>query len=436
MYKQIFQNWGNYSTIEAIAFEEKFEANLQKTIRSVPSLIARGNGRCYGDSSLNDYICSMQQYNKILCFDTEKGIIEAQSGVLLSDLLTLVVPKGYFLFVTPGTKFITLGGAIAADVHGKNHLTEGSFSRYLISFDLLTANAEIITCSKTENATLFWQTCGGMGLTGIILKVTFQLKKIPSAFVQQKSIKVPNLETLLEQFEEHKAACYTVAWLDCLQKGKQLGKGILTIGKHCAIENLTKQQQKQPFALHPPPKYRIPFYLPNLTLNHLTARTFNYLYYLNHWKEEKKDILHYNAYFYPLDAICDWNKLYGRNGFLQYQFVLPIESAKKGLLEILSLLAQRGEASFLAVLKRMGDETSNAVMSFPKNGYSLALDFKVTPSVFVLLNELDQIVAHHGGRIYLAKDARMSADFFHQTYTKKINTDGFFQSLQSKRLQY
>ena len=240
-YKQTVTNWGNFPVVEKEMKSEDSSAKIQKYIRDNHDIIARGNGRCYGDAALSENIFSTKRLNKFISFDRLNGIIECESGVLLSDVLEVIVPQGYFLFVTPGTKFITVGGAIASDVHGKNHHAEGCFSEYVIEFSLMNEKGEILTCSKTENSDKFWSTIGGMGLTGIILSAKFKLKNIESSYIRQESIKAENLDEIFKLFDESESWTYNVAWIDCLQKDKNLGRSIMMRGEHAFKHELPKK---------------------------------------------------------------------------------------------------------------------------------------------------------------------------------------------------
>ena len=428
-------NWGNYPSIEANVTESASVSDISEFVEKQEGLIARGNGRCYGDSSLAKNIFSTLKLNKFLAFDQQNGTIECQSGVLLSDVLNVIVPRGFFLPVTPGTKFITVGGAIAADVHGKNHHCEGSFANHVLHFDLMTADGSVLRCSREENPGFFWQTCGGMGLTGIILSAKFGLKPIETSYIKQLSLKAPDIESVMRLFEESGDHTYSVAWLDCFARKKNLGRSILKLGEHATVSGLPSRLQNVPLSLAPKVGVGIPFYLPAFSINYASVKAFNFLYYFRQLKQRSENFEHFNSYFYPLDGIQNWNRVYGRPGFVQYQFVLPIETSYDGLIDILQKIARSGEGSPLAVLKLFGKQDPNAVMSFPMEGYTLALDFKVKPAVFKLLDELDELVLKYGGRFYLAKDARMSADVFKRSYTKYVSS-GRFSSEQSKRLAF
>ncbi|HEX7870460.1 MAG TPA: FAD-binding oxidoreductase, partial [Chryseobacterium sp.] len=404
---------------------------IKEFVQNHNEVIARGNGRCYGDASLGESIFSTKKLNKFISFDRLNGIIECEAGVLLSDVLEISVPQGYFLYVTPGTKFVSVGGAIASDVHGKNHHSEGCFSEYVIDFKLMTENGEIITCSREENSEKFFATIGGMGLTGIILSARFKLKNIETAYIRQESIKAENLDEIFRLFEESESWTYTVAWIDCLQKGKDIGRSILMRGEHAFSHELPQKFSKNPLRLKKKFSPTVPFYFPGFVLNALTVKIFNFLYYKKQAKKELKNIIDYETYFYPLDAINEWNRIYGKSGFIQYQMVIPKENGKEGMKKILETIANSGNGSFLAVLKLFGKDNSEAYNSFPVEGYTLALDFKVNSKLKKLVSQLDQIVQNFGGRIYLTKDSMSKSSL--TDYLKNVESSKFV-SLQHKRI--
>ena len=433
MPRETVTNWGNFPSVEAEITESTSPPVLAGLIRGSDSVIARGNGRCYGDSSLNDNIISTLKLNRFLDFDNLSGELECESGVLFSEVLDVIVPGGFFLPVTPGTKFITLGGAIAADVHGKNHHRDGTFSRHVLWFDLMTASGEIVRCSRAENAGLFRETCGGMGLTGIILRARFRLRSIETSYIRQRSQKAKNIDKIIELFENAHERSYSVAWLDCSASGPHLGRSILISGEHCVTGDLPPHLVRKPLRARAHSRISIPFFLPAFLLNSTTVKAFNFLYYHRQWNSNSESIQHFDKYFYPLDSIGNWNRLYGRKGLLQYQFVLPMRNSYEGLKEILTLISRSGEGSPLGVLKLFGKENPDAVMSFPLEGYTMAVDFRVSDRVFRLLEQLDELVLKYEGRIYLAKDARMSEHMFHSTYPNAVSSRKF-RSLQSARL--
>lgn len=425
-------NWGIYPIIDANVIElQNYEEAAQK-IATETKVIARGNGRCYGDSALQKTIVSTLRFNKIISFDTDSGVMKCESGVLLSEILKVAVPKGFFLPVTPGTKFITVGGAVASNIHGKHK--SSTFSQYVESFELINENGEILFCSNKNNAEIFRNTMGGMGLTGIIATVTFRLKKIETSYIYQKALKAENLDELLNYLEKYKDYTYSVAWIDCGTQGKAMGRSVLTIGEFAALDELNEKQRKNPLKLHSEKLINVPFMFPSFTLNKFSIQAFNFLYFHKQLSKESDSIIHYNTFFYPLDILDNWNRVYGKNGFTQYQFVIPFERGKEGLKKILQKITQSGSGSFLAVLKTFGESDIQASsLSFPMAGYTLALDFKITPSALKLLDELDKLVLEYGGRLYLTKDVRMSKEMFEKTYNK-FNHAEKFASLQSERL--
>lgn len=431
-YKQEVANWGNFPVVEK---EMKSEDSLSKIIDFVKNhneIIARGNGRCYGDSALSEHIFSTKRLNKFISFDRLNGVIECESGVLLSQVLEVIVPQGYFLFVTPGTKFVTVGGAIASDVHGKNHHAEGCFSEYVLEFSLLNERGEVLKCSRDENKEKFWATIGGMGLTGIILSAKFKLKNIETSYIYQESIKADNLDEIFRLFEESESWTYNVAWIDCLQKDKNLGRSILMRGEHAFKHQISQKQQQNPLELKKGINPSVPFYFPGFVLNNLTVKLFNLLYFNKQRKKTVKNFVHYESFFYPLDIVNDWNKIYGKKGFIQYQMVIPKEKGKEGMRKILETIAKSGNGSFLAVLKLFGKNNPEAYNSFPQEGYTLALDFKVNSKLKKLVAQLDSIVEEYGGRIYLTKDSMSKSSL--TNYLKNVQNSKF-QSLQQKRIQ-
>ena len=424
-------NWGNFPIVEKEMKSEDSFRRIKEFVLNNNEVIARGNGRCYGDASLGEHIFSTKKLNKFISFDRLNGIIECESGVLLSDVLEISVPQGYFLYVTPGTKLISVGGAIASDVHGKNHHSEGCFSEYVLDFKLMTENGDIIICSKEENSEKFYATIGGMGLTGIILSARFKLKNIETAYIRQESIKAENLDEIFRLFDESESWTYTVAWIDCLQKGKDIGRSILMRGEHAFAHELPQKFSKNPLRLKKKFSPTVPFYFPGFVLNALTVKLFNLLYYKRQTKKEVKNIIDYETYFYPLDAVNDWNKIYGKSGFIQYQMVIPKENGKEGMKKILETIANSGNGSFLAVLKLFGKNNPEAYNSFPIEGYTLALDFKVNSKLKKLVEQLDQTVQDFGGRIYLTKDSMSKSSL--TDYLKNVESSKFV-SLQHKRI--
>ena len=426
-------SWGMYPKVTNTVFKFDKQETLKKIIDEHDNLIPYGNGRSYGDSALSSNIINVKPKDYFIDFDEEQGLLHVQAGVLLSEILESFVPRGWFLKVTPGTKLITVGGAIASDVHGKNHHVEGCFSECVKEFEIMLADGEVITCSRETTPDLFKATCGGQGLTGVILEAKIYLKKINSQYIDQTTIKTKNLKETFEAFEAYQDKPYSVAWIDCLAKDKDIGKCLLMVGDF-------RDDGKLDYKLKP--QKSIPFNFPSFALNNWSVRAFNWLYYGKAKEGVSKQRVDIDTFFYPLDAIGHWNRIYGRNGFTQYQFILPKETSYEGLEEILTAISKSGKGSFLAVLKLYGKANDNW-LSFPIEGYSLALDFKMEKGLFKLLDQLDKIVVKHKGRIYLTKDVRVSKETFEQgyphiekfrQYRKENKMDRKFQSLQSKRV--
>ena len=425
--------WGMYPQIECRHFKFDKEATLQSIIEKENRLIPYGNGRSYGDSALSENIIDVRARDYFLSFDEEKGVLHVQAGVLLSEVLEHFVPRGWFLKVTPGTKLITIGGAIASDVHGKNHHVEGCFSECVEEFNMMLPDGKVVTCSKEATPDLWRATCGGMGLTGVILDAKISLKKINSKYIDQTTIKTKNLKETFDAFEAYQDKPYSVAWIDCLAKGDEIGKCLLMVGDF-------RDDGKLDYRLKP--QKSIPFNFPSFALNNWSVRAFNWLYYGKVKEKVSQQRVDIDTFFYPLDAIGHWNRIYGKKGFTQYQFILPKETSYEGLKEILTTIAESGKGSFLAVLKLYGKANDNW-LSFPMEGYSLALDFKIEKGLFELLDKLDEIVVKYKGRIYLTKDVRVSKETFEQgyphietfrQYRKEHKMDTKFQSHQSQRV--
>lgn len=425
--------WGRYPRVQADVVFPQSLPDFYEAVKRERPLIARGLGRSYGDSSLADHVLETRFYSRFQSFDEATGQLTCNAGVSLAEILEVFVPKGWFLSVTPGTRFVTVGGAIASDVHGKNHHVDGTFGKHVTEIRMVLGNGEEAVASPSQNADLFYATCGGMGLTGIITSATIRLKPIKSSQISETTVKAPDLEAVLNAFEENQGATYSVAWIDCLAKGKALGRSLIMLGEHAESSDLLVPEAKT---------LSIPFDMPNALLNHGTIQAFNMLYYNRVREQQHTRTVHYEPFFYPLDKIVHWNRLYGKQGFIQYQFVLPKEAGLRGMQSVLERIAASGRGSFLAVLKAFGEANQN-LLSFPMEGYTLALDFKAEPAVFELLNELDKLVLNSGGRVYLTKDARMFEATFKESYPNwqqfetvrgHYHALGKFASRQSQRL--
>ena len=415
---------------------------LRQLVVSGPSLIARGNGRAYGDSAINTTATVETHYiNRMIAFDPFSGQLIAEAGVLLGDIIAAFLHCGWFPMVTPGTKFVTLGGAIAADIHGKNHHKDGSFRSCVDWIDVMGPDGAVRRCTPQDDAALFDYTLGGMGLTGIILRAAIRLRPVETAWIRQTTIAAPNLKAAMAAFEATQDSTYSVAWIDCLGTGGDLGRSLVMLGEHAGRADLSLRQEQAPFQIKSKRKLSVPFDLPTFTLNNLTVRAFNALYYWVGSRKTGTQLVDWDSYFYPLDAILGWNRIYGRKGFAQFQCALPLDRSETGCTALLSEIAKTGSGSFLAVLKRFGKQYS--AFSFPMEGYTLALDFPVTSKNLALLECLDQITIEHGGRFYLAKDSRMTSATLHASdprasdFQAHRDSQGFtsrFRSAQSERL--
>lgn len=379
------------------------------------SLVARGLGRSYGDAALASVVVDTTALNRLLDFNANNGILKVEAGASIDQILRWSVPRGWFLPVVPGTKYVTLGGAFASDIHGKNHHVQGAFSHHVDEVELLTSRGELLRCSLRENQELFRATAGGLGLTGIIVRLRLRLKPIETAYIHKHTLKAPNLSAILRLFDEYQQSTYSVAWIDCLARGRRLGRSVLYLGEHLKRHQLPSHLRSRPLPVHRSPRLRIPFYFPERTLNPFSLRTFNTLYYWFSGPKDRSAIVHYDPFFFPLDRVYHWNRIYGRRGFLQYQCVVPRNDGQAILTEILGRISRSGLASFLAVLKLFGP-SDGRFLNFPMEGYTLALDFPRTHTVFPLLDELDELVDEVGGRVYLTKDARLHPSHIPRQY--------------------
>lgn len=406
---------------------------LRRHLETPGDLIVHAMGRSYGDSALSSRVLLSRRFNKILEFNPQTGRVTCEAGVTLADLIETFLPRGWFLAVVPGTKFISVGGAIASDVHGKNHHQQGCFSESVEAFSLILPDGQEVQVSRTQDRPLFLATCGGMGLTGVIAAATLRLQPIPSAYMRETVLRCANLQEIFELFEAHQDVPYSVAWIDCLASGEHLGRSILMMGDHA---------EDGPLQLLRPRPLNIPLELPSFVLNKRSVSFFNHLYYHGKLDQVVGRLTPLEDFFFPLDRLSHWNRMYGRRGFTQYQLVLPQAASLTGLTEILKRISAAGLGSFLGVLKLFGQENDN-LLSFPLKGYSLAVDFKIESRLFPFLRELDRVVLDHGGRLYLTKDVRMSAETFRRGYPRwqefalvreRHGLKAKFNSLQSLRL--
>ncbi|MBB42135.1 MAG: FAD-linked oxidase [Rhodospirillaceae bacterium] len=431
--------WGQYPVIDTHVQKPKSLKELCDAVIA-GNTIPRGNGRSYGDSAIGKTnTIDMRNFNRVLEFNSETGLLVAESGLLLSDIIDKFLQKGWFPLVTPGTKFVTLGGLVAADVHGKNHHKDGSFCACLSWIEILDKNGELKKCSRNKNKEMFFWTVGGMGLTGTIVKVALYLQPVSSAWIKQETIPAKNISHAIEIFEKRLETKYSVAWIDCSTKKKNLGRSLVYLGEHALASDLRNDKSLKPLETGKHTSINVPFNLPPFVLNKFSIRIFNKFYFWLGTKKQKK-LVSWNNYFYPLDRLRNWNRIYGKRGFAQFQCVIPLKNALCGMQELLETISECGASSFLGVLKRLGDQ--EGYISFPMKGYTLALDFPITRENLELMKRLDQITIKYGGRFYLAKDSRMSSTVFKNSDPRFINLRKFidenightYKSVQSERL--
>ncbi len=429
-------SWGRYPVTESRLHVPRSRDAIDTLLRPAAdkaAVIARGLGRSYGDSALADDVMQMLALDNLLSFDEGTGHVRCAAGVSLDTLLQVFLPRGWMLPVVPGTRFVTVGGAIASDVHGKNHHGAGTFGDHVLALSLQQASGEIVQCSPTLNADLFNATCAGMGLTGIIVDATLTLRRVPGSAIVQQTVRTANLQEVFSCFEEHSGATYSVAWLDCLARGEALGRSLLYLGEHAEDGRYLAPRSRA---------LSVPCNAPAFLLNRYSMGAFNALYYQRRTDPLARQRIEADSYFFPLDGISHWNRLYGAKGFLQYQCVIPQEAALSGITRLLQATSAAGKGSFLSVLKKFGAANAHW-LSFPMQGYTLAMDFKYERSLLPFLEAMDRIVLDHGGRLYLAKDARMSAQTFRSSYPRwedfqalrlASGADRLFNSRQSQRL--
>lgn len=421
MTKIKISGWGRNKFI----LSELFLLNDNNFSKNV-GFIARGSGKSYGDNALSKIVISTSNKTKILAFNKIKGIITVESGISIDKLIEETIKEGWILNVIPGAKNVTIGGAIANDIHGKNHYKQGSFSKYIQELTVLTENFGLLKCSKKKKLDLFRTTCGGLGLTGIVTSATIRLRKINSEFLRNDTFKCNSINKMIHIFEKYKKSDYMVGWYDFFSKQD---KFIISVGNH--TDRFIKNHKEQK------PVKKL---LPSFFLNNLTIKIFNFFYYF--LKNEGCKLIHYKKFFFPLDNIENWNKLYGNKGFYQYQFVIPEKNSEINLRKIINKIKKSNYKPYLAVIKKMGLNNSN-YLSFPLKGYSFALDFKNKKNITKFFDELDRNIIQMEGRVYLAKDSSLKKEKFFKMYRKvnlfkkvilKYNPKGKIASLQSSRL--
>ena len=440
----VLAGWGRFPRARCHVFRPERRAAVAETLAAklTPTLIARGLGRSYGDASLNadGGVLVSDRLDRVLAFDPVSGVLHAEAGLSIDDIVRWWLPRGWFPPVTPGTKFVTLGGAIAADVHGKNHHRDGTIASFLEAFTLLTADGETLRCSRTEHVDAFWATVGGLGLTGVILDVRLRLRPVESGWLGVDYRRARDLDAMLDVFASNDAgAAYSVAWIDVLARGRRAGRGVIMHGDHAGAAEV-RAASRAPYATGARAGLGVPFDAPSVMLNPLSVRLFNATYYAAH--RDGRRLVSVDRFFYPLDGVPHWNRLYGRRGLVQYQVVLPPAEAHRGLVTLLDHLSGSGRPSFLAVLKRFGP-AGEGLLSFPTEGYTLALDLPVRDGLVEFLRTLDRIVLAHGGRVYLAKDATTTPDAVRAMYPRldefravkaRLDPRGVFSSSLARRV--
>ena len=440
--------WGRYPRVRARVVRPESVSRVAShdaAAAGAGGVIARGQGRSYGDAALSgvDGVAVLtERLNRYLSFDERAGVLRAEAGTTLADVLDTFVPRGWFPSVVPGTKFVSLGGCVAADIHGKNQHHAGSFGSHTTGLDMQLADGSLVRCSPEENAELFRATVGGMGLTGFIRDVSFRLIPIETAHMLVRQQGARDLDESLRLLEDTPSGDeYTVSWIDCLSEGARLGRGVLMRGNHARLNEI--KNNSNPLRLSARRGFELPFDLPSWALNNFTARAFNRLYFHRQSLKTSHFITDIGSFFFPLDAVGGWNRAYGRAGFVQYQCVLPPTESRDGLRQMLEALGASRVPCFLAVLKRFGGEGAG-LLSFPMPGYTLALDLPMRGrALFDLLKKFDDIVLRLGGRIYLAKDSCLDAETFRAMYARypewrrvkeRLDPGGRFRSALSERL--
>ncbi len=421
------ESWGRYPAADHTVLPIRWDSDILPAINSNGKVLAYGQGRSYGDACLNDKetLLDTNSLNRLISFNSDTGIIHAEAGMTLKDLLAFSVPRGWFIPVSPGTQYVSLGGAVANDVHGKNHHVAGTFGRHVLSIHLIRSDREELTCSPKENTELFNATVAGLGLTGFMKSITLQLIPIKGPYIDMESIKFERLDEFFQIAKDSdKDFDYTVAWIDCVNAKPHIGRGIFMRGNHSQKERANKREESHKSARDS--FLQVPFDFPKGSLNRLTLGMFNKLYYNKQQVKKKVTCTHYVPFFYPLDAVLHWNRIYGKRGFLQFQCVVPSDNDNKAIREILDRIVRYGKASFLAVIKNFGEIPSPGLLSFPRPGVTLCLDFPYEgEKTLKLFRELEEFVLEYDGALYPAKDACMQKKSFRTFYPKWETFQGF-----------
>jgi len=430
--------WGRVRRARSLAARAERTSDLAAALGEdwPGGLSIYGSGRSYGDSALNanGHSCLTARLNRILGFDEATGIVEVEPGVTFRQLMDVFLPKGWLVPVTPGTSFASIGGAVAHDVHGKNHERDGSFGQHVTEIDLMTSDGSLRTLGPRSRPAWFRATVGGCGLTGIMTRIAFRMSRVPSGHVHVTKRRLDNLASFLEAFETARDASYSVGWIDALARGSELGRGILETAEPAAEERPIARSKHET---------AIPFELPLSLVNPMSVKAFNALYFHSASKEGSTELKSYRSFLYPLDAIGSWNRIYGKRGFHQFQCVVPYQGGADALRRLLETISSCGAPSFLTVLKRLGPGRAG-YLSFPMEGYTLAVDFPNSPTTESLYRALVHLTLDHGGRVYLAKDALLWPEAFAQMYPEldefrqviaELDPSAHLQSDMARRLQ-
>ncbi|WP_137161892.1 FAD-binding oxidoreductase [Blastococcus sp. CCUG 61487] len=442
----LLNGWGRTAPTRAVLTPVHDDDQVRSIVRDAGErgVVARGLARSYGDAAQNagGHVLDMTAADRVLAFDPETGLVEVEAGISLDELMNRFVPQGFFVPVTPGTRLVTVGGAIGADIHGKNHHVAGSFAQHVRWLDLLTADGEVRRVSPEQEPDVFWATAGGMGLTGVILRAQVQLKRIETSRCLVDTDRTPDLDSLMTLLSETDHLYeYSVAWIDTLAKGRRMGRSVVTRGRFATLDELPQKRRTDPLAYRGSIKLSVPDVFPPGLLNLATVAAFNEVWYRKAPTRKRDQLQSIPTFFHPLDAVGSWNRIYGPRGFVQYQFTVPF-GQEEAMREALGRLSSFGTASFLAVLKRFGPGNPG-MLSYPSPGWTLALDIPVQKGLARLLDDLDGLVVAAEGRIYLAKDSRVRPEAFERMYDRladfravreRLDPDGVFTSDLARRL--
>lgn len=443
--KESLHGWGHAPLADCLSWRPEKLRDVRAVVREATQpVIARGLGRSYGDAALQPAgVIRTERLDHFIHFDAEQGTLRAQAGVTLAEVMDFSIPRGFLPVVIPGTKFVTLGGAFACNVHGKNHWCDGDFAEHVLSIRLLMADGTSLECSPSEHADLFWATAGGMGMTGIIEEVTLKLRPISSASLRTTSYRVDSVDDMIAAFELYRdKSDYMVGWIDHMARKSELGRGVFEAASHISVaEGGASLAKYTPLKQ----KFSVPFFLPSFVLNRYSMAIYNKLRFRRYSHARKQERVDFHGFFHPLDGIKHWYRLYGKRGFFQYQCVIP-ESAEAitQLRNFLAALHERKLFSYLAVIKYHRD--GKGMVTFPIKGYSIALDFPNTRRVRAMLPQLSRWIADRGGRVYLAKDALLTTEQFNHMYSaqaqewrdiiRDADPEARFTSLMSQRLEW